>query len=254
MDWRLIVAGEFDGRVALVTGAARGMGRAIAELLASRGAQVAVNDLDADATAATAQAIGNGSLAVPGDVSDTSRVRAIVAEVADHYGRLDVLVNNAGVAFHRKIDEITEEEWSLVFAVNVRAVFTFIQASIKPMSANGYGRIVNFSSTAGKNVSTVAGAHYTASKAAVLGITRASALELAVHGITVNAVCPGMIDTQMIKEAWPQERIDAYVPSIPLRRLGQPSEVAELVAFLASERAGYMTGAAVDITGGELMV
>ena len=249
-----MVAGEFDGRVALVTGGARGMGRAIIELLASRGAQVAVNDLDPEATAAAAHAIGNDSLAVPGDVADPNRVRAIVDQVADHYGRLDVLVNNAGIAYHRSIDEITDEEWSRVFAVNVQAVFTFIQAAMAPMAANGYGRVVNFSSTAGKNVSTVAGAHYTASKAAVLGITRASALELAVRGITVNAVCPGMIDTQMIKDAWPQERIDAYIPSIPLQRMGQPSEVAELVAFLASERAGYITGAAVDITGGELMV
>ena len=248
------MADEFDGRVALVTGAARGMGRAIAELLAARGARVAVNDLDPEVTAATSQAIGNGSLAVHGDVSDPNRVRAIVAEVADHYGRLDVLVNNAGIAYHRKIHEITDEEWARVFAVNVQAVFTFIQAAMTPMAANGYGRIVNFSSTAGKNVSTVAGAHYTASKAAVLGITRASALELAVHGITVNSVCPGMIDTQMIKDAWPQERIDAYIPSIPLQRLGKPSEVAELVTFLASERAGYITGAAIDITGGELMV
>ena len=249
-----MVAGDFDGRVALVTGGARGMGRAIIELLASRGAQVAVNDLDPEATAAAAHAIGNDSLAVAGDVADPNRVRAIVDQVADHYGRLDVLVNNAGIAYHRSIYEITDEEWSRVFAVNVQAVFTFIQAASKPMAANGYGRVVNCSSTAGKNVSTVAGAHYTASKAAVLGITRASALELAVHGITVNAVCPGMIDTQMIKDAWPQERIDAYIPSIPLQRMGQPSEVAELVAFLASERAGYITGAAVDITGGELMV
>ena len=249
-----MVVGDFDGRVALVTGGARGMGRAIIELLASRGAQVAVNDLDPEATAAAAHAIGNDSLAVAGDVADPNRVRAIVDQVADHYGRLDVLVNNAGIAYHRSIYEITDEEWSRVFAVNVQAVFTFIQSASKPMAANGYGRVVNFSSTAGKNVSTVAGAHYTASKAAVLGITRASALELAVHGITVNAVCPGMIDTQMIKDAWPQERIDAYIPSIPLQRMGQPSEVAELVAFLASERAGYITGAAVDITGGELMV
>ena len=215
-----MVAGDFDGRVALVTGGARGMGRAIIELLASRGAQVAVNDLDPEATAAAAHAIGNDSLAVAGDVADPNRVRAIVAQVADHYGRLDVLVNNAGIAYHRSIYEITDEEWSRVFAVNVQAVFTFIQAAIKPMAANGYGRVVNFSSTAGKNVSTVAGAHYTASKAAVLGITRASALELAAHGITVNAVCPGMIDTQMIKDAWPQERIDAYIPSIPLQRMG----------------------------------
>ena len=245
---------DFAGRIALVTGAARGMGRATAERLAAGGAQVAVNDLDSVQTAAVAAAIGDGSLAVSGDVADRDRVRSIVAEVASHYGRLDILVNNAGVAYHRAIPDITDSEWSRVFDVNVHATFAFIQAAIEPMSANGYGRIVNFSSTAGKNVSTVAGAHYTASKAAVLGITRASALELAPYGITVNAVCPGMIETDMIKTAWSQDRIDEYVPSIPLQRLGQPSEVAELVSFLASERAGYITGAAVDITGGELMV
>ena len=245
---------DFAGRVALVTGAARGMGRATAERLAAGGAQVAVNDLDPGQTAAVAAAVGDGSIAVPGDIADRDRVRSIVAEVATHYGRLDILVNNAGIAYHRAIPDITDSEWSRVFDVNVHATFAFIQAAIEPMSANGYGRIVNFSSTAGKNVSTVAGAHYTASKAAVLGITRASALELAPHGITVNAVCPGMIETDMIKTAWSQGRIDAYVPSIPLQRLGQPSEVAELVSFLASERAGYITGAAVDITGGELMV
>lgn len=254
MAGRLDMAADLAGRVALVTGAARGMGRTTAERLTAGGAQVAVNDLQPDGTAATAAMLGDDSLAVPGDIADPNRVRDIVAEVTAHYGRLDILVNNAGIAFHRAIHEITDDEWSHTFAVNVQATFTFIQAAIEPMSANNYGRIVNFSSTAGKNVSTVAGAHYTASKAAVLGVTRASALELAPHGITVNAVCPGMIDTEMIKSAWPQERIDAYIPSIPLQRLGQPIEVADLVAFLASDQAGYITGAAIDITGGELMV
>ena len=122
------------------------------------------------------------------------------------------------------------------------------------MKANGYGRIVNFSSTAGKNVSTVGGASYTTSKAAVLGLTRASAKELAAHNITVNAVCPGMIDTDMLRVAWSEDRIQDYIPSIPLGRMGKPTEVADLVCFLASEEAAYITGAAVDITGGELMV
>ena len=127
------MATDFFGRVALVTGAARGMGRATAERLAVGGAQVAVNDLDPDQTAATAEALGGGSLAVPGDIADPNRVRAIVSEVANHYGRFDVLVNNAGIAFHRAIHEITDEEWSRTFAVNVQGAFTFIQAAMEPM-------------------------------------------------------------------------------------------------------------------------
>lgn len=245
---------EFKGRVALVTGAARGMGRATADRLLAAGAKVAVNDVNADRIHAVASELGSDALAVPADVADPSAIQTMIRTVTDRFGRLDVLVNNAGIVSPTKFEEIGEQEWLRVLDINVNGTFRCTQAVVPAMKANAYGRIVNFSSTAGKNVSTVGGASYTTSKAAVLGLTRAAAKELAPHGITVNAVCPGMIDTDMLRVAWSEEQIQAYVPSIPLGRMGQPAEVAELVCFLASDRAGYITGAALDITGGELMV
>jgi len=133
-------------------------------------------------------------------------------------------------------------------------VFLSIQAVLAPMKAHGYGRVVNLSSTAGKSVSTLGGAHYTASKAGVLGLTRAAAKELAPYGITVNAVCPGLIDTEMVRANVTAERLESYRGGFPIQRLGAPNEVADLICFLGSERAGYVTGAAFDITGGDLMV
>ncbi len=245
---------EFEGRVALVTGAARGMGRATADRLLAAGAKVAVNDVNADRIHAVASELGSDALAVPADIADPSAIQTMIRTVTDRFGRLDVLVNNAGIVSPTRFEEIGEQEWLRVLDINVNGTFRCTRAVVPAMKANAYGRIVNFSSTAGKNVSTVGGASYTTSKAAVLGLTRAAAKELAPHGITVNAVCPGMIDTDMLRVAWSEEQIQAYVPSIPLGRMGQPAEVAELVCFLVSERAGYITGAALDITGGELMV
>ena len=248
------MADDLAGRVAFVTGAARGMGRATAERLAARGAAVAINDLDPERLEVVAAEIGPDVLPLAGSVADGARVRAMVSEVADHFGKIDTLVNNAGIGFHASFEEITEESWRRTLDVNVTGVFLCTHAAVPLMRANGFGRIINFSSTAGKNVSTVAGVHYTASKAAVLGITRGVAREVAPYGITVNAVCPGMIDTDMIRDAWPPERIENYIPTIPIPRLGRPSEVANLVCFLASDEASYITGAALDINGGELMV
>ena len=245
---------DFAARVALVTGAAQGMGRATAERLISRGASVAVNDLDPDRIGRVALELGERALALPGSVADSARVRAMVQETVDRFGRVDILVNNAGICYSNPFERISEEEWRRLIDVNLTGTFLCTQAVVVPMKAGRYGRIVNLSSVAGKNVSTVGGASYTASKAGVLGLTRATAKELAQYGITANAVCPGMIDTEMIRKAWTSEQLDAYLPSIPLHRLGSPHEVADLICFLASEQAGYITGAAFDITGGELMV
>jgi len=233
------------------------MGRAVAHALAGRGARVAVNDLngeDAERTAAELRASGAEAFAVQADVTDAASVRRTVAQVVERFGGVHILVNNAGVLRPTAFLDIPEAEWDLVTGVNLKGTFLCSQAALPSMQAAGWGRIVNFSSTAGKNVSTLGGAHYTAAKAGVLGLTRHMAKEFARCGITVNAVCPGLIDTEMVRSTVSEERARAYAERFPISRLGRPEEVAELVAFLCSDRAAYITGAALDINGGDLMV
>jgi NAD(P)-dependent dehydrogenase (short-subunit alcohol dehydrogenase family) len=248
------MAEDFTNRVALVTGAFRGFGRAISERLATCGASVAVNVRDPERAEATARLLGDHGFAVPGDLAKPEDLEFIVARTLDRFGRIDILVNNAAVALSTRFEKITEEEWRRTFEVNVTAVFLLTRAVLPAMKSQRYGRIVNLSSTAGKTVSTLGGAHYTASKAALLGLTRASAKELGPYGITVNAICPGLFDTELTRENATAEQLAAAAQSFPIRRLGEPVEVADLVCFLASEAAGYITGAALDINGGDLMV
>jgi 3-oxoacyl-[acyl-carrier protein] reductase len=243
---------DFDGRVAVITGAARGMGLAVAKALADRGATTVLSDVRDGTLQDVAEEI-EGASAVVTDVTDRTAVRDLIGGAIATHGRLDILVNNAGVLYPTRFLEIDDDEWRRTFAVNVDGVFFLTQEAGRVMRDAGYGRIVNMASTAGKTVSTLGGAHYTASKHAVLGITRAAALELAPHGITVNAVCPGLIDTEMARENADPARLQAYESSFPIPRLGRPEEVADLVCFLASVQAGYITGAAVDISGGDLM-
>ncbi|HEY6323665.1 MAG TPA: SDR family NAD(P)-dependent oxidoreductase [Thermoanaerobaculia bacterium] len=257
-----MIADELAGRVALITGAARGLGLAAAERFLAGGARVVINVRRPEqAAAAAARLGGNGErgvgervLVLPGDVASSATVRALVAQALDRFGRLDVLVNNAAAAFSTRFEQISEEEWRRAVDVNLTAAFLCIQAALPAMKANRYGRVVNLSSTAGKSVSTLGGAHYTASKAGLLGLTRAAAKELGPHGITVNAVCPGLIDTELTREHATPEQLAVHARSFPVPRLGTAAEVAELISFLASERAGYITGAAIDINGGDLMV
>lgn len=244
---------DFDGRVALVTGAGRGMGRAVAEALIARGAQVGVNDLGVEAEW-VADELGPGALALPADVRNREQVDRMIAKLEGHFGPVDTLVNNAGILFATRFEAITEDEWRSTLDVNLTGAFYCTQATLPAMRSRGFGRIVNISSSAGKTVSTLGGAHYTASKHGLLGLTRAVALEVADHGITVNAVCPGLIDTDMARENASPERIEAYERAFPAGRLGTPREVADLVCFLASAEAGYITGASIDINGGDLMV
>lgn len=256
-DWRLesvSVDQDFSGQVALITGAARGLGRATAERLLERGASVAVNVRDADRAEAVARELGAGAFAAPGDIADPAVAGGIVQRVLDRFGRLDVLVNNAALALSTRFEKISEEEWRRAMDVNVTAPFLLIRAALPAMKAAGGGRIVNISSTAGKTVSTLGGAHYTTSKAALLGLTRAAAKELGPYGITVNAVCPGLIDTELTRENASADDLARYARSFPIQRLGRPVEVADLICFLASGQAGYITGASFDINGGDLMV
>jgi 3-oxoacyl-[acyl-carrier protein] reductase len=245
---------DFTGRVALVTGAFRGFGFATAERLVARGASVAVHVRDAERAEAAARRLGDRAFAVAGDLGNAEDLKTIVARTLDRFGRLDVLVNNAAVALSTRFEKITEEEWRRAFEVNVTAVFLLIRAVLPVMKEQQYGRIVNLSSTAGKTVSTLGGAHYTASKAALGGLTRAAAKELGPYGITVNAVCPGLFDTELTRENATPEQLEAIAKTFPIRRLGEAVEVADLICFLASEAAGYITGASLDINGGDLML
>ena len=253
----MLDAGEFAGKAAIVTGAGQGMGRAVAQRLAAGGARLAVNDLSGDTaerTAAGLRADGGDAFAIQGDVTSSRGVARIVDGTVDRYGRVDILVNNAGIVRPTKVIDIDEDEWDMVIRVNLKGTYLCSRAVLPIMKKGGWGRIVNFSSTAGRKYSTIGGAHYSASKAGVLGFTRHLAKEVAGDGVTVNAVCPGLIDTEMVRETIGKERAQALAKGFPIAREGEPEEVAELVAFLASDRASYITGASLDINGGDLMM
>jgi len=245
---------DFTGRVVLITGAARGLGRATAARFIERGARVAVNVRTPERAETLARELGGNSWPAPGDIRSSQTVRALITGIVERFGRLDVLVNNAAIASSTRIEQLTEDEWRATIDTNLTAAFFCIQAVIPSMKKHGYGRIINVSSSAGRSVSTLAGAHYTAAKAGMLGLTRAAAKELGVHGITVNAVCPGLFDTELAHENATQERLNALGQSFPVPRLGKPEEVADLICFLAGESAAYITGASFDINGGSLMI
>jgi NAD(P)-dependent dehydrogenase (short-subunit alcohol dehydrogenase family) len=245
---------DFAERVVLITGAARGLGRATAARFSERGAQVAVNVRTPERAETLACELGNNCRPAPGDIRSAQTVRALVADIVERFGRLDVLVNNAAIASPTRIEQLTEEEWRATIDTNLTAAFLCIQAVVPAMKNQNYGRIINVSSLAGRSVSTLGGAHYTASKAGMLGLTRAAAKELGAHGITVNAVCPGLFDTELTHANATRERLDTVSRNFPIARLGQPKEVADLICFLAGESAGYITGASFDINGGSLMI
>jgi NAD(P)-dependent dehydrogenase (short-subunit alcohol dehydrogenase family) len=245
---------DFSGRVAIVTGAARGLGRAAAVRLYQRGASVAVNVRDATRARAVADALGQRALAVPGDIADDDMPEELVRRTVDRFGRLDIVVNNAAMAPTTRFEGITPAEWRQALEVNMTAPFLLIQAALPTMKAQHYGRIINISSTAGRMVSTLGGAHYTASKTGLLGLTRAAAKELGRFGITVNAVCPGIIDTELTRESATPARLEVLAATFPVPRLGTAREVADLICFAASEGAGYLTGTSLDINGGDLMM
>jgi NAD(P)-dependent dehydrogenase (short-subunit alcohol dehydrogenase family) len=245
---------DFTGRVAIITGAARGLGRAAAERLHERGAAVAVNVRDRVRAESVAKSIGERALAVPGDVAAPGVPEEIVRQTLQRFGRVDILVNNAAFARSTRFPELLAEEWREALEVNLTAPFLLTKAVLPAMKEQGYGRIVNVSSSAGRMVSTLGGAHYTASKAGLLGLTRAAAKELGMYGITVNAVCPGMIDTELTRENARPELLARLAAGYPVPRLGTALEVADLICFAASEQAGYITGASFDINGGDLMM
>ena len=245
---------DFTERVVLITGATRGLGRATAGRFLERGARVAVNARTRDRAEGLANELGSKAYAAPGDISDRQTVQTLVADIVQQFGRLDVLVNNAAIASATRFEQLTEDEWRATINTNLTGAFFCMQAVVAAMKRQGYGRIINVSSLAGRSVSTLGGAHYTTSKAGLLGLTRAGAKELGLHGITVNAVCPGLFDTELTHANATEERLVAVKQTFPIPRLGKPEEVADLICFLASESAGYITGASFDINGGSLMI
>ena len=238
-------------RVAVVTGAARGLGQAIARALAEEGARLALLDVDWPTLQETASAIGDRGRVIPlqTDVSEESAVRDAVDTVLQEYGRVDILVNNAGITSLTPIPDITPAEWDRILAVNLRSVMLMSQAVFPTMRRQGGGVIVNMASMAGKVGGLKVGPAYSASKAGIICLTLSLARAGAPHGIRVNALAPAFIESAMM----PVEKRDEYVPLIPLGRMGTPEDVASAVLYLVSDRAGFITGGVLDVNGGALM-
>jgi len=237
------------GKTALVTGAARGIGLAIASRLSADGARVAVLDLEREAAGAAAKKVGGGAIAIVADVTRTAEVDAAVERVVETWGRLDILVNNAGITGRSfPIWELSDEDWARVIAVDLTSVFLCCRAAVKVMLGQGAGRIINIASIAGKEGNPTL-VPYSTAKAGVIGLTKALAKEVATRGIFVNAVAPAVIGTEMLKQM-EQSTVDLLISKIPMGRVGKPEEVAALVAWLASDECSFSTGAVYDLSGG----
>src|SRR5574341_1439092 len=242
------------GKTAIVTGAAQGIGRAIAEALAHAGADVAVADLDPGRSQDTVTAItkmGRRALNIKVNVADWNDAKAMVDQVVKEWGKVDILVNNAGITRDGLLLRMKEEDWNLVLQVNLNGTFNCTKAVLQPMTKQRYGRIVNIASIVGV-MGNVGQANYAASKAAVIGFTKTVAREYASRNVTVNAVAPGFIDTAMT-QGLPAEVKETLQKQIPLGRLGTPADIAAAVRFLVSDDAAYVTGHVLHVNGGMLM-
>jgi len=245
---------KLEGRKALITGAAQGIGKTVALLLASEGADVAVSDINMELAAETCreiEAMGRRSVAIKGNVADSSSAETMVKEAAEKLGGLDILVNNAGITKDSLILRMKEDDWDAVINVNLKGTFNCTKAAVKLMSKQRSGKIVNIASIVGL-MGNAGQANYAASKAGVIGLTKTTAREFAARGITVNAVAPGFIATAMT-DAIPEKAKQELNAQIPMGRLGSPDDVAEAVLFLAGTGADYVTGQVLSVNGGMYM-
>lgn len=245
---------KLEGRVALVTGGAQGIGRAIALRFANEGAKVVVIDVVADKASAVVDEItaaGGAAMAVACDVTQRDQVEAAIQTILGAYGQIDILCNNAGITRDARLVKMTEEQFDQVISVNLKGVFNLTQAVAPHMIERGYGRIISTSSVVGI-YGNFGQTNYVATKAGVIGMTRVWARELGPKGITANAIAPGFIATDMVKTV-PQEVLDRFTGMTPVRRLGQPEDIAYAYLFLASEEASFINGAVLSVDGGLVM-
>jgi len=249
---------DLTNKVALVTGARRGMGKSHALALARQGAKVIVTDVDLNECQSVVdeiKSLGGEAIALKLNVADVAEVNQVFDEAVKRFGRLDILVNNAGIFQPKPALEITEEDWDKMIDIDLKGEFLCAQRAAKEMAKNKWGRIINIASIAsgGVGVGIAGGAHYTAAKGGVIGMTETLAVEWASLGINVNAIGPGAIDTPMVAAAQiPEEAMKAMLAGVPLKRIGKSEEVSAMVVFLASEEASYVTGATFYVDGGWL--
>jgi 3-oxoacyl-[acyl-carrier protein] reductase len=246
---------NLQDEVAIITGAGRGIGKAIAVTLAREGAKIIINDIDLPSAEEAAKEInrtGQKALAFKVDVSDSREVNQMVNSVIKEFGRIDILVNNAAIIRRGTIEELSEEDWDKVINVNLKGTFNCMKAVVGIMKKQRYGKIVNISSIAGKIGDLASAPCYGASKAGMACLGKSLARELATYNINVNVVAPHAIETDMSKE-WPEEKRKNIIAEIPLGRMGQPEDIAEAVAFLVSDKANFITGEVLDVNGGCLM-
>jgi 3-oxoacyl-[acyl-carrier protein] reductase len=235
-------------QTAVITGGAQGLGFAIAEQFVAEGARVVLGDLDLAATEAAAEKLGGDALAVKCNVTRADEVDALIAAAVEHFGGLDIMVNNAGITRDATMRKMTEEQFDEVIAVHVKGTWNGTKAAAAVMRENNRGAIVNMSSISGK-VGLVGQTNYSAAKAGIVGLTKAAAKELAHLGVRVNAIQPGLIRSAMT-EAMPQHIWDQKLAEVPMGRAGEPAEVAKVALFLASDLSSYMTGTVLEVTGG----
>lgn len=238
------------GKTAVVTGAGRGIGRAIAEALHVHGASVVIADIDGDTAQATADALGDRALAVVADVSRADAVEALMTRATEAFGGIDILANNAGADKAVPILDMEEAEWDRLMNINLKSVFLCTKAALPTMIARGGGSVISTSSIVARQGAMNGGIHYAATKGAIIGFTKTLARQMASKGIRANCIAPGVIDTDLIREHMPNEMRVKIEGAIPAGRLGNTSEIGSVVAFLASDAASYINGATIDINGG----